>query len=139
MITPTKEPPALFRHQQELFDRTRDEIAWAYFLEQGLGKSAPAIRTIEHLYRTNKIDAVIVVAPNGVHRNWVSDELPKHAGMPYRALDWHSDRGKGQDKALERLLSETPGSAHGADVPLDHLRRDVDAASPGGPPRLRDG
>lgn len=108
-MMPGKEPPPLFRHQQELFDKTCDQIAWAILFEQGLGKSAPTIRTIEHLYKQNKIDAVIVVAPNGVHRNWVSDELPKHAGLAYRALDWHSDRQKGQDKALERLLSETPG------------------------------
>ena len=109
MITPAQEPPPLFRHQQDLFDKTRDEFAWAFLLEQGLGKSPPTIRTAEHLYRADKIDAVIVVAPNGVHRNWVSDELTKHAGMPYRALDWHSDRAKGQDKALERLLALTPG------------------------------
>lgn len=109
MITPDKEPPPLFRHQQDLFDKTRDEIAWAILYEQGLGKTAPTIRTIEHLYRQDRIDAVIVIAPNGVHRNWVSDELPKHAGMPYRALDWHSDRQKGQDKAFERLLAPTPG------------------------------
>lgn len=104
-----KEPPPLFRHQQDLFDKTRDKIAWAVLFEQGLGKSAPTIRTAEHLYREDRIDAVIVVAPNGVHRNWVSDELPRHAGMPYRALDWHSDRAKGQDRALERLLAPTPG------------------------------
>lgn len=106
---PNKEPPPLFRHQQELFDKTCDEIAWAILFEQGLGKTAPTIRTIEHLYRTDRIDAVVVVAPNGVHRNWISDELPKHAGMPWRGLDWHSDRAKGQDKALERLLAPTPG------------------------------
>ena len=109
MITPNKEPPPLFRHQQELFDKTRDEIAWAYLLEQGLGKSAPTIRTIEHLYQEDRIDAVVIVAPNGVHRNWISDELPKHAGVPWRGLDWHSDRAKGQDKALEKLLATTPG------------------------------
>ena len=108
MITPAKEPPPLFRHQQELFDKTRDQTAWAYLLEQGLGKSAPAIRTIEHLYRENRIDAVVVVAPNGVHRNWISDELPKHSSLPWRGLDWHSDRGKGQDRALEKLLETTP-------------------------------
>ncbi len=108
MITPTKEPPPLFRHQQELFDKTRDEIAWAILYEQGLGKTAPTIRTIEHLYTANKIDAVVVVAPNGVHRNWISDELPKHAGMPWRGLDWHSDRGKGQDKAFDKLVETTP-------------------------------
>lgn len=109
MIVLDKEPPPLFRHQQELLDKTRDAVAWGVLFEQGLGKSAPMIRTAEHLYRLDRIDAVIVVAPNGVHRNWVSDELPKHAGMPWRGLDWHSDRGKGQDRALERLLSPTPG------------------------------
>jgi hypothetical protein len=109
VITPNKEPPPLFRHQQELFDKTCDAIAWAILFEQGLGKSAPTIRTIEHLYRSDRIDAVVVVAPNGVHRNWISDELPKHSGMPWRGLDWHSDRAKGQDKALEKLLAPTLG------------------------------
>lgn len=109
MNTPDKEPPPLFRHQQELLDKTCDEVAWAVLFEQGLGKSAPVIRTAEHLYRQDRIDGVIVVAPNGVHRNWVSDELPKHAGISWRGLDWHSDRAKGQDKALERLLAATPG------------------------------
>ena len=105
----SKEPPPLFRHQQDLFDKTCDEIAWAILFEQGLGKTAPTIRTIEHLYRADRIDAVVIVAPNGVHRNWISDELPKHSGMHWRGLDWHSSREKGQDKALEKLLTETPG------------------------------
>ena len=109
MNTPAKEPPPLFRHQQQLLDATKDELAWAIFFEQGLGKTAPTIRTIEHLYRADRIDAVVIVAPNGVHRNWISDELPKHSGMPWRGLDWHSDRAKGQDKALDRLLAPTPG------------------------------
>jgi hypothetical protein len=105
---PTKEPPPLFRHQKELFDKTRDHVAWAVLFEQGLGKTAPTIRTIEHLYTSDRIDAVVIVAPNGVHRNWISDELPKHAGIAWRGLDWHSDRAKGQDKAFARLLEPTP-------------------------------
>jgi hypothetical protein len=92
VITPAKEPPPLFRHQQELFDQTRDAVAWAVLFEQGLGKTAPTIRTVEHLYQQNRIDGAMVVAPNGVHRNWVSDELPRHAGLSWRALDWHSDQ-----------------------------------------------
>lgn len=102
-----KEPPPLFRHQQELLDRTKDLPAWAIFFEQGTGKSAPTIHTAVHLYRENKLDGAIVVAPNGVHRNWITDELPKHCSMTWRGLDWHSDRGKGQDKALDAFLAPT--------------------------------
>lgn len=102
-------PPPLFAHQQSLFDQTCDATAWGVLFEQGLGKTAPTIRTAEHLFRNGKIDGVIVVAPNGVHRNWVSDELPLHAGVPWRGLDWHSDRGKGQDRALEQLLAPSRG------------------------------
>jgi len=109
MTVPDKAPPPLFRHQQDLYDKTRDEVAWAVLFEQGLGKTAPMIRTAEHLFRNGQIDGVIVVAPNGVHRNWVSDELPRHAGVAWRGLDWHSDRGKGQDRALERLLAPASG------------------------------
>lgn len=98
-------PPPLFKHQQELYDATRDAVGWAVFFEQGLGKTPPTIRTVEHLFREGKISGAIVVAPNGVQRNWISDELPTHAGVSWRGLDWHSDRGKGQDRALERLLA----------------------------------
>src|SRR5436309_10769203 len=89
-MTPTAPPPPLFRHQQALFDQTRDAPAWAVLFEQGLGKTAPTIRTVEYLYREDRIDGAIVVAPNGVHRNWVSDELPVHSGLPWHGLDWHS-------------------------------------------------
>lgn len=109
MSASTKEPPPFFPHQQRLYDQTRDEMAWAVLFEQGLGKSAPTLRTVEHLYLQDQLDGAIIIAPNGVHRNWISDELPKHAGVPWLGMDWHSVRGKGQDKALERLLSPTPG------------------------------
>lgn len=108
-MTPDKEPPPLFKHQQDLLDATRDATAWAVLFEQGLGKTAPTIRTVEHLYRIDRIDAAVVVAPNGVHRNWISDELPRHSGMPWRGLDWHSDRGKGQDKAVDKLVTPAVG------------------------------
>ena len=78
--------------------------------EQGLGKTAPTIRTAEHLFTRDRIDGVVVVAPNGVHRNWISDELPVHAGVPWRGLDWHSNREKGQDRAFERLIAPSSGT-----------------------------
>lgn len=42
------------------------------------GKSKPTVDTANYLYRQGKIDAVIVLAPNGVHRNWIEGEVPDH-------------------------------------------------------------
>jgi len=102
--------PPLFRHQQELLDRTKDLPAWGVLFEQGCGKSAPTIHTAVHLWREHKIDGVVVVAPNGVHRNWITDEVPKHCAAAWRGLDWHSDRGKAQDKAFAQLLEVKPSN-----------------------------
>lgn len=99
--------PPLFRHQQELVDATWELPSWALFFEQGCGKSPAVIHTAVRLYVAGRLDGVIVVAPNSVHRNWISDELPKHCEIPWRGLDWHSDRGKGQDKAFEWILGSS--------------------------------
>jgi SNF2 family DNA or RNA helicase len=67
-----------FSHQLEAFERTRDMAATAIFWEQGTGKTKLIIDTACWLYERGEIDALIVVAPNGVHRNWLTDELPTH-------------------------------------------------------------
>jgi Mesyanzhinovviridae DNA helicase len=107
VIMPVKEPPRLFRHQQELLDQTWELPAWAIFFQTGCGKTAPTIHTVARLHQAGRIDGAVVVAPNMVHRNWITDEIPKHAPIIWRGLDWHSSRGKAQDRALARLL-ETP-------------------------------
>lgn len=107
MIGPEPSPPSLFPHQQELLDRTWELPAWAVFFQTGCGKTAPTIHTASRLYRAQRIDGAIVVAPNMVHRNWITDEIPKHSPIVWRGLDWHNSRAKAQDRALVRLL-ETP-------------------------------
>lgn len=102
-----KTPPPLFAHQQELLERTWELPAWAIFFQTGCGKSAPTIHTASRLQQAQKLDGAIVVAPNMVHRNWITDEIPRHSPTAWRGLDWHSSRGKAQDRALAHLL-ETP-------------------------------
>jgi len=65
-------------HQRADFERTSDSDSFAFFWEQGTGKTKISIDTIAHQFRTGRIDTAIVVAPNAVHRNWLSDELPLH-------------------------------------------------------------
>lgn len=68
-----------YSHQREEFFNTRDVHYWGHFWEQGTGKSKIVIDTACWLYMIGEIDAVIVVAPNGVHRNWITEEIPTHA------------------------------------------------------------
>lgn len=65
-------------HQLSTFNNSKDKKYYGIFWEQGCGKTKLAIDNACYLYQTNKIDAVLVVAPPGVHRNWLTDELPKH-------------------------------------------------------------
>ncbi len=67
-----------FEHQRELFERTRSMEAFGVLWEQGCGKSKPMVDTAAALYEAGEIDAVLVVAPAGVERNWVTDEIPDH-------------------------------------------------------------
>jgi SNF2 family DNA or RNA helicase len=67
-----------FNHQRDILERTAFEPAFGLLWEQGTGKTKPIIDTAAVLFAYKKIDAVLVVAPNSVHRNWVSDELPAH-------------------------------------------------------------
>ncbi len=73
-----------FDHQSRIFNATCEEEFFGLLWEQGTCKTKPTIDTAAHLFEQGKIDAVLVVAPNGVHRNWITDELPKH--LPDRIM-----------------------------------------------------
>lgn len=73
------------QHQRDLFEATKDLESFGLLWEQGVGKTKPTIDTTAYLYETGKIDAVLVVAPNGVQRNWANDQIQEH--LPERILE----------------------------------------------------
>ncbi len=85
-----------FPHQREEWEQHRETAGRAILWEQGTGKSKEIVDQASWCYRRGLIDAVIVVAPNGVHRNWVEEEIPTHTPddiMPeVRAMFYQSDR-----------------------------------------------
>ncbi len=52
------------------------------------GKTKQVIDNACWLYAGLEIDAVLVIAPNGVHRAWVDIELPKHCDVYGSAMAW---------------------------------------------------
>lgn len=83
-----------FSHQLEWFQRSRELAAFAVLWEQGTGKSKLTVDTAAWLYLSGQINCVLVLAPNGVHRNWTMNEVPTHLpeSVPRRCLLWHSSK-----------------------------------------------
>ena len=67
-----------YPHQLEIFDETKARESHAIFWEMGCGKTKTALDIAAWQYLEGHIDTLLVVAPRGVHRNWVTDEVPEH-------------------------------------------------------------
>jgi hypothetical protein len=97
-------------HQLKEFEESCDTEKWALLWQQRTGKSKVTIDTACHLAKASKIDAVIVLAPNGVHANWINRELPKHHwdSVPRSTIYWDTDvagrnkKGRTRVKAADR-------------------------------------
>ena len=94
-----------YRHQLEAYEISREREYFALLMEQGTGKTKVIIDTAAHLYGLGRIDAVLVVAPNGVHRNWVLNELPTHHPdwAPFISAYWAATPNKQERQLLENL------------------------------------
>lgn len=89
---------APFAHQTDYLERHAELEGWCLFWEQGTAKTKPMIDQACEQYREGKIDAMLVVASNGVHANWVTDELKAHLQEDMvhrtRAMIWYSSRAR---------------------------------------------
>lgn len=86
---------------------------YGYLMEQGTGKSKSFLDKSIHLFKLGKIDAIGVLAPNGVHRNWIEIEVPSHVEgvVPIEVFLWRSDKAgtKWFQEAAEKFLRPKPG------------------------------
>ena len=85
-----------FDHQRKAFYMSRDKKNFALLMEQGTGKTKVIIDNAAYLYANNKITALVIIAPNGVHRNWLNNEVPFHLPewCPRKTAYYHSGMKK---------------------------------------------
>jgi hypothetical protein len=65
-----------YKHQDDAFERYKDETEIALFLEQGLGKSKVILDIAKYKFKKGDIDALLIIAPNGVHKQWAREQIP---------------------------------------------------------------
>ena len=69
---------APYSHQQRAFIVSRNLPNYALLCEPGTGKTKIVLDTACYLYEKKKITTLIVFSVNGVHRNWIDNEIPFH-------------------------------------------------------------
>jgi SNF2 family DNA or RNA helicase len=89
-------PPPLRQHQKEALKFSETKPATDYFglfMDPGTGKTKVALEKMAKLYLNRQIDTALVLAPNGVHVQWLEEQAVEHCPIPYRGLLWTSNRG----------------------------------------------
>jgi SNF2 family DNA or RNA helicase len=117
----TKTTP--FRHQAEITEVSKDHRYFGYFMEQGTGKSHVTIAVMTYLYREGRIDGVLILAPNGVHDNWVKNEIPIHCPLTEHQMQvacWHGTDGKKKRGLWDYIANES-------EAPLVILAANIEA------------
>lgn len=94
MIFEYKTPP--FSHQKKYIDEHAFEPGYAIWWEQGVGKSKALVDNAAVLYCEKAIDGLFALAPNGLHRNFCTKEIPKHLpdniAENCKTFYWRSDK-----------------------------------------------
>jgi len=96
-------------HQQRAYDFGHDKEYLALFMEQGTGKTKTTIDTASNWFKEGLIDAVLVIAPNGVHKQWGVEQLPLHSPVDYTSCVFKSGAGKAlKDQIHSIIYDNTP-------------------------------
>jgi SNF2 family DNA or RNA helicase len=114
------------RHD-EIYRPKTGESFFALHLEQGTGKTWVFLAHAERLYKAGKIDGMLIIAPRGVHANWVLREVPQHLEVPHIARHWRSAAGKREREEMADALRLPKGNTVKKNGKLRILAINIDA------------
>ncbi len=64
-------------HQRRALLMSWDKPAFALLMEQRTGKTKVIIDNCAYLYKLGRLHTLIIITLNGVHRNWIDNEIPE--------------------------------------------------------------
>jgi len=86
--------PELWKHQSDEIEDHWFDRARALLWSMRTGKTRTIIKTADRLHRHGDLLGVLILAPNGVHTNWITRELPKWAPRDGVAMSWDSNKSR---------------------------------------------
>ena len=95
-----------YAHQLTALEKSWQREYYAYFMEMGTGKSKVLIDNMALLYDKGQINAALIIAPKGVYRNWLSQEIPNHlpSHIEHKTVLWTALTSKTKDKEYQQLF-----------------------------------
>jgi SNF2 family DNA or RNA helicase len=100
-----------YEHQLDALKDSWNKEVFAYFMEMGTGKSKVLLDNAAMLYDKGEINALLLIAPKGVYKNWYDSEIPTHLPdhIDKKIVLWKtSDKSIKQQKILNTLFQ--PGA-----------------------------
>ena len=80
-----------YRHQLEEYTDHYADAQRALIWQMRTGKTKVILDSACRLFLEGKIDTLLIVAPNGVHENWIDKEVPKHMWASVQYATWYWD------------------------------------------------
>lgn len=93
-------------HQLKALRLANGREYYALLMEMGTGKTWTVLADAERCYAAGKIDGLLVVAPKGVHTNWVRREIPKHIDCEYVCAAYSANKTKRYQKTIDNLYRQ---------------------------------
>ena len=81
-----------YKHQEVALERYRNAKEIPLFFDPGTGKTRTALLIAEAKFKAGQIDAVLVIAPNGVHKQWAVEEVPKWLSHVDTTVQWRKNK-----------------------------------------------
>lgn len=95
-----------FPYQLEAFNLGKDRPYFGLLMEMGTGKTKVSIDIMAYKYSIGEIDTCVIIAPNGVHTQWINEQIPVHmpSFIKYEACVYKSSMGKAEKARYEQVL-----------------------------------
>jgi len=95
-----------YKHQLTALEKSVDKKEYAYFMEMGTGKSKVLVDNMAILYDKGKINGALIIAPKGVYRNWLEQEIPIHLAshIKPKMVLWTALTSKTKEKEYQTLF-----------------------------------
>lgn len=82
----------LYKHQEIALQRYCKASAIPLFFDPGTGKTRTALLIAAAKYAAGEIDSLLVIAPNGVHKQWATEEIPKWISDVNTTVQWKKNK-----------------------------------------------